>query len=144
MSANVVTSELLATMAENKLRALAFNRARVSAELVLRYTRKRLKGEGLVDPEAVESYRAGYTPKERRQIEKALYKGDLLGLSATNAMELGVDIGGLDAVIMNGYPGTISSFFQQAGRAGRGTRDGMAIMVAHDDPPVSAIALCGP
>ncbi|MFI5386419.1 MAG: DEAD/DEAH box helicase, partial [Fimbriimonadales bacterium] len=63
-----------------------------------------------------------------------LFKGDLLGLSATNAMELGVDVGGLDAVIMNGYPGTISSFFQQAGRAGRGTRDGMAIMVAHDDP----------
>jgi DEAD/DEAH box helicase domain-containing protein len=134
VSANVVTSELLATLAENGLRALAFNRARVSAELVLRYTRKRLKGQGLVDPEKIESYRAGYTPKERRQIEKALFKGDLLGLSATNAMELGVDVGGLDAVIMNGYPGTISSFFQQAGRAGRGTRDGMAIMVAHDDP----------
>jgi DEAD/DEAH box helicase domain-containing protein len=134
LSANIVTSELLATMAENGLRALAFNRARVSAELVLRYTRKRVKSGGLVDPAMIESYRAGYTPKERRQIEKALFKGDLLGLSATNAMELGVDVGGLDAVIMNGYPGTISSFFQQAGRAGRGTRDGLAIMVAHDDP----------
>ncbi|HVT12229.1 MAG TPA: DEAD/DEAH box helicase [Fimbriimonadaceae bacterium] len=134
ISANIVTSELLATFAENGLRALAFNRARVSAELVLRYTRQRLKNEGQVDPAKIESYRAGYTPKERRQIEKALFKGDLLGLSATNAMELGVDVGGLDAVIMNGYPGTISSFFQQAGRAGRGTRDGMAILVAHDDP----------
>lgn len=133
-SANVVTSELLAFTAENGLRALAFNRARVSAELVLRYTRARLKNGGLVDPAKIESYRAGYTPKERRQIEKSLFKGDLLGLSATNAMELGVDVGGLDAVIMNGYPGTISSFFQQAGRAGRGTRDGIAIMVAHDDP----------
>jgi DEAD/DEAH box helicase domain-containing protein len=113
---------------------MSFSRARISAELVLRYTRERLKREGLVKPEAVESYRAGYTPKERRQIEKGLFSGKLLGLSATNAMELGVDVGGLDAVVMNGYPGTISSFWQQAGRAGRGTRDGLAIMVAHDDP----------
>jgi len=134
MSANVVTSELLATLSEAGLRSLAFNRARVSAELVLRYTRKRVKGHGEVPPEKIESYRAGYTAKERRQIEKALFSGDLLGLSATNAMELGVDVGGLDAVIMNGYPGTISSFFQQAGRAGRGARDGISIMVAHDDP----------
>ncbi len=134
MSANVVTSEVFATLAEAGLRSIAFNRARVSAELVLRYSRRRLKNQGEVAPECVESYRAGYTPKERRLIEQALFKGDLMGLSATNAMELGVDVGGLDAVIMNGYPGTISSFFQQAGRAGRGIRDGLAIMVAHDDP----------
>lgn len=133
-SANMVTSELLATLCDNGVRSLAFSRARVSAELVLRYTRERLAREGHVPPTAVESYRAGYTPKERRQIEKSLFKGQLLGLSATNAMELGVDVGGLDAVIMNGYPGTISSFWQQAGRAGRGTREGLAIMVAHDDP----------
>ena len=133
LSANVVTSELLATNMESGLRTLAFNRARISTELVLRYTKRRLK-ESEVRPEKVESYRSGYTAKERRQIEQALFKGDLLGLSATNAMELGVDVGGLDAVIMNGYPGSISSFFQQAGRAGRGTREGLAIMVAHDDP----------
>ncbi|HTQ10395.1 MAG TPA: DEAD/DEAH box helicase [Fimbriimonadaceae bacterium] len=134
MSANVVTSELLATLSEAGLRSLAFNRARVSAELVLRYTRRRVQRQGEVGPEKIESYRAGYTAKERRQIEQALFKGDLLGLSATNAMELGVDVGGLDAVLMNGYPGTISSFFQQAGRAGRGTRPGLSVMVAHDDP----------
>ncbi|HMS53951.1 MAG TPA: DEAD/DEAH box helicase [Fimbriimonadaceae bacterium] len=134
LSANLVTSELLASFAELGVRSLAFNRARVTSEIVLRYTRKRLRDEGRVPESAIESYRAGYTPKERRQIEQALFKGKLLGLSATNAMELGVDVGGLDAVIMNGYPGTIASFHQQSGRAGRGTRDGLAVLVVHDDP----------
>lgn len=134
LSANVATSEILASLAESGSRCLAFSRARVSAELVLRYARKRAESGGLVSPKRIESYRAGYTPKERREIEKALFKGDLLGLSATNAMELGVDVGALDAVILNGYPGTTSSFWQQAGRAGRGTRDGLAVFVAHDDP----------
>lgn len=133
-SANLTTSNLLTSFSEGHFRTLAFSRARVSAELVLRYAREAASRSDTVDPKHIESYRAGYTPKERRQIEKALFKGDLLGLSATNAMELGVDIGGLDIVLMNGYPGTISSFWQQAGRAGRGSRDGMAIMVAHDDP----------
>jgi len=133
-SANVITSEIMATLCESGLRTLTFCRARVTAELVLRYTRERLEKEKLISPDQVESYRAGYTVKERRQIEKALFKGELLGLAATNAMELGVDVGGLDAVIMNGYPGTISSFWQQSGRAGRGSRPGYAILVAHDDP----------
>ncbi|HJP82671.1 MAG TPA: DEAD/DEAH box helicase, partial [Fimbriimonadaceae bacterium] len=134
LSTNVVTSELVAMLSEAGQRTLAFSRARISAELVLKYTRDRLKSAGKVEPEKVESYRAGYTPKERRQIEKDLFKGDLLGLSATNAMELGVDIGDLDAVVMNGYPGSIASFFQQAGRAGRGVHDGLAILVAQNDP----------
>ncbi|AIE85344.1 DEAD/DEAH box helicase-like protein [Fimbriimonas ginsengisoli Gsoil 348] len=134
LSANVATSEILASLTENGLRTLAFSRARVSAELVLRYTRKRVQEGGHVAPGSIESYRAGYTAKERRQIEQSLFRGDLLGLSATNAMELGVDVGGLDAVVMNGYPGTASSFWQQAGRAGRGARDGLAVFVAHDDP----------
>jgi DEAD/DEAH box helicase domain-containing protein len=133
LSANVATSEILASLAEAGQRTLAFSRARVSAELVLRYTRRRV-AETSVAPEAIESYRSGYTPKERRSIEQALFKGKLLGLSATNAMELGVDVGGLDAVVINGYPGTGSSFWQQAGRAGRGTRDGLAVFVAHEDP----------
>ncbi len=133
LSANVTTSEILTMLAETGQRTLAFSRARVSAELVLRYARRRAS-EGAVRPEAIESYRAGYTPKERRTIEQQLFKGRLLGLSATNAMELGVDVGGLDAVVINGYPGTGSSFWQQAGRAGRGTRDGLAVFVAHEDP----------
>ena len=133
-SANLETAKLMANFASGAFRTLAFSRARVSAELVLKYSRQIAEKGGLVEPERIESYRAGYTPKERREIESALFKGKLLGLSSTNAMELGVDVGGLDAVIMNGYPGTISSFWQQAGRAGRGTRDGLAVMVAHDDP----------
>lgn len=134
MSANVATSEILASLCENGMRTLAFSRARVSAELVLRYGRKRVEEAGVVAPDKLESYRAGYTVKERRGIEQALFKGKLLGLSATNAMELGVDVGALDAVVINGYPGTSSSFWQQAGRAGRGTKDGLAVFVAHDDP----------
>jgi DEAD/DEAH box helicase domain-containing protein len=133
-SANMTTSNLLVSFAQSGFSTLAFSRARVSAELVLRYAREAAARTDILDPAAIESYRAGYTPKERRQIEKALFNGKLLGLSATNAMELGVDVGGLDIVLMNGYPGTISSFWQQAGRAGRGTRDGLAVMVAHDDP----------
>ena len=133
LSANVVTSEILTRLAEADQRTLAFSRARVSAELVLRYARRHAVEAG-VKPEKLESYRSGYTPKERRSIEQALFKGKLLGLSATNAMELGVDVGGLDAVVINGYPGTGSSFWQQAGRAGRGTRDGLAVFVAHEDP----------
>lgn len=134
LSANVATSEILASLTEAGQRTLAFSRARVSAELVLRYTRKRVAQVGKVPENHIESYRAGYTPKERRSIEQALFKGKLLGLSATNAMELGVDVGALDAVILNGYPGTASSFWQQIGRAGRGRRDGLAVFVAHDDP----------
>lgn len=134
LSANVATSEILASLAESGKRTLAFSRARVSAELVLRYTRKRLEAGGVIKPESIESYRSGYTPKERRQIEQALFKGKLMGLSSTNALELGVDVGALDAVVLNGYPGTTSSFWQRAGRAGRGTKDGVTIFVAHDDP----------
>ena len=133
LGGNLVTAELLAALVTGGIRTLAFNRARVSAELVLRYARESL-GKAGRPQEAIESYRAGYTPKERRSIEQALFKGKLLGLSATNAMELGVDIGGLDAVLLNGYPGTVASFRQQVGRAGRGTRNGLAIMVAHTDP----------
>lgn len=134
LSANLVSSEVIAMLAELGQRTLAFSRARVSAELVLKYTRERLKKGERVDPKKVESYRAGYTAKERRQIEQSVFKGKLLGLSATNAMELGVDIGGLDAVVMNGYPGSIASFYQQSGRAGRGVHDGLAIMIAQNDP----------
>jgi len=142
-SSNIVSSEILATLCEAGLRSLAFCRARVTTELLLRYTRERLEKGGKVAPERVESYRAGYTVKERRKIEKALFKGDLLAIATTNAMELGVDIGGLDAVVMNGYPGSISSFWQQSGRAGRGTREGLAIMVAHDDP-LEQFLVCEP
>jgi DEAD/DEAH box helicase domain-containing protein len=133
-STHVTSADALAELCVAGKKSLAFSRSRIASELVLRYTRSRLKRDGEVDPRKVESYRAGYTPQERRAIEQALFEGQLLGLSATNAMELGVDIGGLDAVVMNGYPGSIASFFQQAGRAGRGTHPGLVLMVAQNDP----------
>ncbi len=132
LSANIVTSQILSNLAGLGQRTLAFSRSRISAELVLRYARRYEDRDG--PKSRIESYRAGYTAKERREIEASIHSGDLLGISATNAMELGVDVGSLDAVVMNGYPGTASSFWQQAGRAGRGSRDGLAIMVAHEDP----------
>lgn len=132
-SPNSDTAALLAEFVENCVRTLAFCRARVTTELVVRYARSFLEKRGL-DQGWVDSYRGGYTARERREIEQALFKGRLRGLATTNAMELGVDVGGLDAVLMNGYPGSISSFWQQAGRAGRGTRPGLAVMLAHDDP----------
>lgn len=131
LSTNIVTSEALASLVEAGVTTLAFNRSRISTELTLRYTRKRLD-DSLSDK--VESYRAGYTPKERRQIEQAVLKGKIKGLTATNALELGVDIGNLDAVILNGYPGSQASFWQQIGRAGRGTKDSVAIYIAGDNP----------
>lgn len=133
-SANVLTASMVTDMAREGVRTLAFSRSRESAELVLRYARERVADDPALRPERLESYRAGYTAEDRRGIERRLSEGQILGLSATNALELGVDIGGLDAVVINGYPGTMAAFAQQAGRAGRGRRDGLAVFVPHDDP----------
>lgn len=138
-SPNRETATLLADFSANGARTLAFCRSRISAELVLRYARERLTEAG-DSPAIVESYRGGYTPAERRKIERDLFSGKLLGLATTNAMELGVDIGGLDAVIVNGYPGTASSFWQQVGRAGRSGQDGLGLLITHADPVEAFIA----
>ncbi|MCW5941188.1 MAG: DEAD/DEAH box helicase [Fimbriimonadaceae bacterium] len=133
-SANVLTASLLTDLAADGVRTLAFSRSRAGAELVLRYARERAAGRPDLAPGSLESYRAGYTAADRRAIEQRMGDGRILGLSATSALELGVDIGGLDAVVINGFPGTMASFAQQAGRAGRGRRDGLAVFVPHDDP----------
>lgn len=127
------TARLLATLASRQVRTLAFCRSRTGTEVVLRLARELLAREG-VDPSIIDSYRAGYTPEERRKIESRLLSGSLVGLASTNALELGIDIGGLDVVLMNGFPGTITSFWQQAGRAGRAGRDGLAVLVTRQDP----------
>lgn len=132
-SPNRDTAELLAEFAVHNVHTLAFCRSRVGTELVVRQARATLAKRGASET-LVDAYRGGYTAKERREIEKSLSSGRLHGLATTNAMELGVDVGGLDAVVMNGFPGSVSSFWQQAGRAGRGRRDGLAVMLARQEP----------
>jgi DEAD/DEAH box helicase domain-containing protein len=115
-------------------RVIAFSGSRIATELVLNYAREMIDTESKELGRTVEAYRAGYTVEERRGIEKALFSGELRGISCTNAMELGIDVGGLDVAILNGFPGSISSVRQQAGRAGRGEESGLAIMVIRNDP----------
>ncbi|HRI44142.1 MAG TPA: DEAD/DEAH box helicase [Fimbriimonadaceae bacterium] len=130
---NAVVAHLVARLTTAGARVLAFTRSRTTTEIVLRTARGKLEAMG-GKPASIEGYRGGYTPRERRDIENRLRSGKVHSLVSTSAMELGVDIGHLDAVILNGYPGSIASFWQQVGRAGRGTRDALAIFVAHDDP----------
>ncbi|MFN2626928.1 MAG: DEAD/DEAH box helicase, partial [Mycobacteriales bacterium] len=133
-SANAETAWLLTELAIGGVRSLAFVRSRRGAEGVAQQARRAL---GEVAPELsrrVAAYRAGYLPEERRELERALRAGDLLAVAATNALELGVDISGLDAVVITGFPGTVASMWQQAGRAGRGGAPALAVFVARDDP----------
>ncbi|MBW3574638.1 MAG: DUF1998 domain-containing protein, partial [Actinobacteria bacterium] len=111
-------------------RGIAFTRSRKSAEVVATHAKSALPGElaAMVRP-----YRGGYLARERREIEGELFSGRLRGVSATNALELGIDVGGLDACILNGFPGTIASMWQQAGRAGRAQQQSLAVLVAGED-----------
>ena len=130
VSGNVATAHLLAGLVTHGYRTIAFTRGRRGAEVVAARAR-RLVPESMA--EAVRPYRGGYLPAERRAIEAEFFSGQLLGVAATNALELGVDVGGLDACICNGFPGTISSFRQQIGRAGRSRQQSLAVLVAGDD-----------
>jgi len=109
---------------------LAFTRSRRAAEAVASGARQ-LGGD---ERAIIESYRAGYLPQDRRAIEAGLRSGDIRGVASTNALELGVDIVGLDAVVIDGFPGTRSSFWQQAGRAGRGEAEALVVLVAGRHP----------
>jgi DEAD/DEAH box helicase domain-containing protein len=120
-------AKLQATLVERGLRTLTFAKSRKAAELIHRFTADRLGDDRWLSP-----YRAGYTAQQRREIERRLAEGDLLGVSATNALELGIDVGLLDAVISVGFPGTVASLRQQWGRAGR-RGSGLAVLVASED-----------
>jgi DEAD/DEAH box helicase domain-containing protein len=120
-------SKLMADLVSRGLRTLCFAKSRRAAELIHRFTADRLGDDSVLSP-----YRAGYTPAQRREIERRLLEGELLGVSATNALELGIDVGLLDCVISVGFPGTVASLRQQWGRAGR-RGHGLAVLVASED-----------
>jgi DEAD/DEAH box helicase domain-containing protein len=123
-------SRLLAELVAGERRTLAFGKSRKAAELVHRFTVERLGDRELA--KRLSPYRAGYTPAQRREIERRLVEGELLGVAATDALELGIDVGLLDAVLSVGFPGTVASLRQQWGRAGR-RDEGLAVLVASED-----------
>ena len=133
-SANIEAQTLMTELILAECQTITFTRARVTAELIYRYVRDLLRETDPDLADAVRAYRGGYLPEDRRQIEALLFSGKLLGVTATNALELGIDVGGLDACLMVGFPGTIASLWQRAGRAGRGAEAAMVVLIAHDDP----------
>ena len=133
-SATTEAAEILAALVAEGVQTVAFARSRAGAEALAAGARRRLAD---LDPAAVETvaaYRGGYLPQDRRRLERGLRAGALRGLAATNALELGVDVSGLDAVVMAGWPGRRASLWQQAGRAGRSGEESLAVLVAADDP----------
>lgn len=133
-SAGAESARILADLVVEGARTLAFVRSRRGAELTA-VGAKRLLSE--VDPALttrIAAYRGGFLPEERRRLESALLSGQLLAVATTNALELGVDIVGLDSVLLAGYPGTLASFWQQAGRAGRSDDPALVVFIAKDDP----------
>ncbi len=134
-SSNAEAGRLLLRLVSGGVRTIAFSRSRKAAEHIYANLRRGLISAGHRDlAERVASYRGGYLPEERRRIERELFAGRLLAVSCTNALELGIDIGELEACVINGYPGTLSSTWQQAGRAGRRKEQSLAVLVAKDDP----------
>ena len=130
-SANMEAVDLLTALVKSGAQTIVFAKARIVAELVYKYAREQLPAElaGRIRP-----YRGGYLPEERRQIERELFAGKLLGVCATNALELGIDVGSLDAAVLVGFPGTICSTWQQAGRAGRSHADSLVVLIGYNDP----------
>jgi DEAD/DEAH box helicase domain-containing protein len=132
--AGTEAARMLADLVAEGARTLAFVRSRRGAEVTALGAQRLLAD---VDPDLVgrvAAYRGGYLPEDRRALESALGTGELLGMATTNALELGVDIVGLDAVVVAGFPGTRASFWQQSGRAGRARGDALVVLVARDDP----------
>ncbi|ADH70701.1 DEAD/DEAH box helicase [Nocardiopsis dassonvillei] len=128
-------AEMLADLVRDGVRTLVFVRSRQGAEVVALTTQRLLAERGdHALAGRVAAYRGGYLASERRELEEALRSGEILGLASTNALELGVDISGLDAVLIAGWPGTLASLWQQAGRAGRRGEDALAVFIARDDP----------
>jgi DEAD/DEAH box helicase domain-containing protein len=131
-SATLEVKELAAQFLKNKIQTIVFARSRVRVEIILTYLQDLVNKE--LGPKSIRGYRGGYLPQQRREIERGLRSGDIYGVVSTNALELGVDIGQLQVCIMTGYPGTIASAWQQAGRAGRRQGEALIIMVGSSSP----------
>jgi len=133
LSTHQETSNLFQLMVLNDMQTLCFTISRKMAELIAMWAKKELNQRKPELVDRVTAYRSGYLASERRKIEKGLKTGNLVGVTCTNALELGVDIGSLDGVIISGYPGTMISTWQQAGRAGRGENESLIVMVAFEN-----------
>ncbi|MBI4277936.1 MAG: DUF1998 domain-containing protein [Armatimonadetes bacterium] len=126
-------TRLFTRLVRHGARTIAFAKARKITELLYRYAAFALREEAPALADRISAYRAGYLPEERRRIERRLFTGDLAGVVTTSALELGIDVGGLDAAVLVGYPGTIASTWQRAGRVGRGKDEALIILIALED-----------
>jgi len=133
-SANSEATHLFTELVNQDIRTLTFARTRRLTELIYIYSKERLAEISVGRPPEIMPYRAGYLPEERRKIERDLFQGKLAGAVATNALELGINIGDLEATVLAGYPGTIASTWQQAGRSGRSQEQSISFLVALDNP----------
>lgn len=126
--------ELMTVLVRGGVQTIAFVRTRLAAEMIFKNCRDMLRPASRALAESVHAYRGGYLPEERREIERRLASREILGVASTNALELGIDIGTLDACLMVGYPGTVASLWQQAGRAGRGREEALVVLIAQNSP----------
>ncbi|TET15430.1 MAG: DEAD/DEAH box helicase [Dehalococcoidia bacterium] len=133
-SANSEATFILTELVQQGIRSLAFARSRRLTELIYLYVQDQLSQREPELAKMVKPYRAGYLAEDRRQIERELFEGQLLAAVATTALELGVDIGGLDATVLTGYPGSIASTWQQAGRSGRSRESSLSFLIGLDNP----------
>jgi DEAD/DEAH box helicase domain-containing protein len=133
-SANSEATNIFTELLLQETRTLTFVRTRRLTELIYNYTRNNLRQAKSSLARRIKPYRAGYLAEDRRKIERQLFNGELLGVVATNALELGIDIGDLDATILTGYPGSIASTWQQAGRSGRGKSKALSFLIGLDNP----------
>ncbi len=127
------TRRIAVELIDRGQQTLVFANNRLATEILITYLKDACE-KGLAPPGTIRGYRGGYLPRERREIERKLRDGEIRGVVATNALELGIDIGSLDAVVMAGYPGTVASTWQRSGRAGRRQNASLAVMVASSAP----------
>src|SRR5688572_9926331 len=133
-SANAEAGRIFTDLLRRGAHAIVFTQARVAAEILYRYAHETLMERAPALAAKIAPYRGGYLPEERRAIERRLFSGELAGVVSTNALELGIDVGSLDAAVLVGFPPTIASTWQQAGRAGRTLEPSLAVVVAYNEP----------